>query len=142
MKETLARARVLAEQLERPEHLVPLILGQWSLHHVRSERRLALPLAEHLQQIGEMRNDAAGQSLSRYAQGVTRLTLGEFAGLLGEFNLALSNHDAAKWLDMMRKNPRGALDRCVTVDTATTGGRAHVRLCCGPNRRGPHDEPA
>jgi tetratricopeptide (TPR) repeat protein len=77
VEETLARGRVLAEQLGRPEHLVRLILGQWSLHHVRSEHRLALPLAEHLQQIGEMRNDA-GQSLSRYAQGVTRLTLGEF----------------------------------------------------------------
>jgi hypothetical protein len=46
------------------------------------------------------------------------------AGLLGEFNLALSNHDAARWLDIMGKNPRGALDKCVTVDTTTTGDKA------------------
>jgi hypothetical protein len=48
----------------------------------------------------------------------------ERSGLLGEFNLALSNHDAAKWLDIMRKNPQpGALDRCTSVDTTTTGGK-------------------
>jgi hypothetical protein len=45
------------------------------------------------------------------------------ANLPAEFNVAMSNHDA-RWLDMMRKNPRGAFDRCVIVDTATTGGRA------------------
>ncbi len=78
VEETLARARVLAEQLERPEHLVPLILGQWSLHHVRAEHRLALPVGEQLEQIGEARNDAAVQWLGRFAQGVTRFMLGEF----------------------------------------------------------------
>ena len=31
--ETLARARALAEQLDRPEYLVPLIVGQWAFHH-------------------------------------------------------------------------------------------------------------
>ena len=42
--ETLARARALAEQLDRPEYLVPLIVGQWAFHLVRAEHRLALPL--------------------------------------------------------------------------------------------------
>ena len=40
--ETLARARALAEQLDRPEYLVPLIVGQWAFHFVRAEHRLAL----------------------------------------------------------------------------------------------------
>ena len=60
----------------------------------------------------------------RYSSWGSRTEAEKSAGLQGEFNLALSNHDAAKWLDMMRKNPRGAFDRYVTVDTATTGGRA------------------
>jgi hypothetical protein len=60
----------------------------------------------------------------RYSSWGSRTEAERSAGILAEFNVALSNHDAAKWLDMMRKNPRGALDSCVTVDTATTGGRA------------------
>jgi predicted ATPase len=47
--ETIARARALAEQLDRPEHLVPLIFGQWSFHVARSEHKLALSLAEQLE---------------------------------------------------------------------------------------------
>jgi hypothetical protein len=46
----------------------------------------------------------------RYSSWGSRTEAEKSAGLLGEFNLALSNHDAAKWLDMMRKNPRGAFD--------------------------------
>ena len=67
--ETLARARALAEQLDRPEYLVPLIVGQWAFHLVRAEHRLALALGEQLEQIGEARNDAAAQLLGRYAAG-------------------------------------------------------------------------
>jgi len=45
VEETLARARTLAQQLDRPEHLVPLIFGQFWFHNGRSEHRLALLLA-------------------------------------------------------------------------------------------------
>ena len=38
--ETLARARALAEQLDRPEYLVPLIVGQWAFH-LRASRAQA-----------------------------------------------------------------------------------------------------
>ena len=75
--ETLARARALAEQLDRPEHLVPLILGQWGFHCVRSEHRLALSLAEQLEKIGEARNDAAAQLLGcAHARGHPLLSRG------------------------------------------------------------------
>ena len=76
--ETLARARALAEQLDRPEYLVPLIVGQWAFHFVRAEHRLALALGEQLEQIGEARNDAAAQLLGRFTHGATRFYLGEF----------------------------------------------------------------
>ena len=76
--ETLARARALAEQLDRPEYLVPLIVGQWAFHFVRAEHRLALSLGEQLEKIGEARNDAAAQLLGRFMHGVTRFYLGEF----------------------------------------------------------------
>ena len=76
--ETLARARALAEQIDRPEYLVPLIFGQWAFHFVRSEHRLALSLAEQLEKIGEARNDVAAQLLGRRVHGLTRFFLGEF----------------------------------------------------------------
>ncbi len=41
-----------------------------------------------------------------------------YANLPAEFNVAMSNHDAARWLDMMRKNPHGAFDRCTDVPQA------------------------
>ncbi len=76
--ETLTRARALAEQLDRPESLVPLILGQYWFHCMRAEHRLVLPLGEQLEYIGNARNDAPTQLVGRYAHGFTRLYLGEF----------------------------------------------------------------
>ena len=69
----------------------------------------------------------------RYSSWGSRTEAEKSAGLLGEFNLALSNHDAAKWLDMMRKNPRGAFDRCVTVVPQASGaGRCSFVLWTEP----------
>jgi class 3 adenylate cyclase/tetratricopeptide (TPR) repeat protein len=76
--ETIARAQALAEQIDRPEHLVPLIYGQWAFHFLRSEHKLGLSLAEQLEKIGETRNDIAVQLQGRRAQGVTRCYLGDF----------------------------------------------------------------
>jgi predicted ATPase len=75
---TFARARALAEQLERAEYLVPLLYGQWGYHLIRSEHRLALSLAEQMEKIGQSRNDVAAELLGRRAIGLTRFHLGEF----------------------------------------------------------------
>jgi class 3 adenylate cyclase/tetratricopeptide (TPR) repeat protein len=76
--EAIARAYALAEQIDRAEHLVPLIYGQWAFHLIRSEHKLALSLAEQFEKIGEARNDVVAQLQGRRAQGVTRCYLGEF----------------------------------------------------------------
>jgi class 3 adenylate cyclase len=76
--ETIARAYALAEQIDQPEHLVPLIYGQWAFHFLRGEHKLALSLAEQLEKIGKTRNDVAVQLQGRRAQGVIRSYLGEF----------------------------------------------------------------
>jgi class 3 adenylate cyclase/tetratricopeptide (TPR) repeat protein len=75
---TIARAHALAEQIDQPEHLVPLIYGQWAFHMIRSEHKQALLLAEQIERIGETRNDVVAQLQGRRAQGVTRYYLGEF----------------------------------------------------------------
>jgi class 3 adenylate cyclase/tetratricopeptide (TPR) repeat protein len=78
VKETLARARALAEQLDRPDYLLPLVVGQWAFHCVRAEYRLARPLGEQLETIGAARNDTRAQLLGRLMQGATHFYLGEF----------------------------------------------------------------
>jgi tetratricopeptide (TPR) repeat protein len=78
--ETIARARVLAEQTDRPGDLPPLLFGQWSYHLMRAENKLALALAEQLERSGEARNDVRTQLLGRLAQGWTRLQIGQFVG--------------------------------------------------------------
>ena len=45
---------------------------------MRAEHRLALPLGEQLEKIGEARNDAAAQLLGRLMHGAARFFLGEF----------------------------------------------------------------
>jgi tetratricopeptide (TPR) repeat protein len=76
--ETIARAHALAEEIDRPEHLVPLIHGQYAFHVIRSEHQRALLLAEQIERIGETRNDAVTQLQGRRAQGATLYYLGEF----------------------------------------------------------------
>jgi tetratricopeptide (TPR) repeat protein len=77
--QTLSRARTLAEQLDRPERLVPLIMSQFMFHFVRSEHRLALAQSHRLEQIGERRNDAGVVFLGRSTRGISHFSLGDFA---------------------------------------------------------------
>jgi predicted ATPase/class 3 adenylate cyclase len=74
---TIARAHALAEQIDRPEHLVPLIYGQFAFHMIRSEHKRALLLAEQIERIGETRNDVVAQMQGRRARGATCYYLGE-----------------------------------------------------------------
>jgi tetratricopeptide (TPR) repeat protein len=76
--ETIGRARVLAEQLNRTKYLAPLLYGHWQFHLVRSEHKLALSIAEHMERAGEQRNDEALQLLGRRANGLTCWYLGNF----------------------------------------------------------------
>ena len=76
--EIFARAQTLAERVDRPEYLVPLLFGRWGYHITRSELKLALSHAEKVQEIGERRNDAAVQFLGYYMSGMVRFYLGQF----------------------------------------------------------------
>jgi DNA-binding SARP family transcriptional activator/class 3 adenylate cyclase len=76
--ETFARARVLVEQLNRPDQLIAVLNGEWLFHLLRAELRLALSLAEQMEQISEARNDPAVLFLGSWQPGMTRFLLGEF----------------------------------------------------------------
>jgi predicted ATPase len=76
--ETIVRARALAERLDRPDYLVPLLYYQWSFHTVRAEDKLAQSLAEHMEKLGEAQNDEATLLLGRSVHGYSCFYLGEF----------------------------------------------------------------
>ena len=76
--DTFARASTLAEQLGRSDWDVALLYGLWGYHLVRSEYRLALPLAERKQRIGEERSDAATILHGRWLRAMTHYHRGEF----------------------------------------------------------------
>ena len=77
--ETFARARALAEQLDRPEYLVPLIAGQWVFHSVRAEHRLALAVRRTTRTNRRDAERCRGAIAGSLAQGADPLFLGEFA---------------------------------------------------------------
>ena len=76
--EAYARVRLLAEQLDRPDYLFPALYGQWVFHLVRSEQKLALSLAQQMEEIGKARNDAAILLMGRLSYGHICLFSGEF----------------------------------------------------------------
>jgi predicted ATPase len=94
--EIYARARTLAEQLDRPDYLVALLYGQWAYHCIRSEYRLALSYAERLEQLGEARNDVAALLLGHFAHGATHLWLGEFVAARAMFEQCHGMSDPAR----------------------------------------------
>jgi class 3 adenylate cyclase/tetratricopeptide (TPR) repeat protein len=75
--ETIARARTLAEQLDRSDDVVPLLHAQWAFHLNRAEYGLALSLAEELETIGKAHDDVAALFLARSKKGVIHLCRGE-----------------------------------------------------------------
>jgi predicted ATPase/class 3 adenylate cyclase len=74
--ETFARARALAEQIDRPEYRMPVLAGQYAFHLIRAEYRAALSLAEQIGKLAETRNDFALGA--HRTNGQPRLFLGEF----------------------------------------------------------------
>jgi predicted ATPase len=75
---TYARARALAEQIDRPEYLWQALWGQWMFHRNRGDYKLALALAEQTEKIGEAHSNVLMQLVGRHASGFTRLHLGDF----------------------------------------------------------------
>jgi tetratricopeptide (TPR) repeat protein len=76
--ETYAQARALAEQLDRTDYLVPLLLGEYNFRVFRAEWILVLSLAEQIDKMGGARNDGAALLISSYMRGIAHFNLGEF----------------------------------------------------------------
>ncbi len=119
--ETNARVRALAAQLDRPEYLAPLIASQWSRYFMQAEHRLALPLGQQLEQIGEVRNDSVVPLMGRFMHGMTRFWLGEFVAARAVLERSMG------YVDNARRSRRGSIDPYA----ATLANLATTLACLG-----------
>ena len=76
--EAYGRARELAEQLDRPDYLAPLLHGLWALHLVRDELKVALALAEELEMFGKAHDNLSASLVGKEERGIACFWLGEF----------------------------------------------------------------
>jgi tetratricopeptide (TPR) repeat protein len=76
--ENYREAKVLAEQLDRPDCLVPLLEGQFVFHNFRADHKLTLSFAQQIEQIGILRNDPAVLCLGHFQHGIASCHLGDF----------------------------------------------------------------
>ena len=93
--ENYAHARPLADLLDRPDYLVPVLYGNCQWHAFRAEWSAALPPAKRLAQIGTAHNDERAQLLGANSQGIARFCLGEFAAARLLFEQCYSLSDPA-----------------------------------------------
>ena len=105
--ETFSRVSELAEQVDEPTRLFPVLYRQWAYHLVRSEHRLALSFAERIEQRGELQNDLTLSLLGRFYHGVSRYYLGEFAAAYALFEQCDNLRDPAV---------RNAISRMIAED--------------------------
>src|SRR5215475_10964373 len=76
-RDNYARARVLAERLDRPDY-ISLLHGQFIFHLIRAEHKLAQSCADEMEKIGRTRNNRTMVLLGRSRQAVSHYFLGEF----------------------------------------------------------------
>jgi class 3 adenylate cyclase/tetratricopeptide (TPR) repeat protein len=84
--ETYTRARLLAEQLNQSQSLVPLLYGQGGFHLVRAEDKLALNLYTNIETVGKQTKNSALILLAHYLCGCAH-------GFMGDFSAARDLYD-------------------------------------------------
>jgi class 3 adenylate cyclase/tetratricopeptide (TPR) repeat protein len=140
-----AQASALAEQVDRPDCLVPLLVGQFFFHGFRAEHRVALSFAEQIERMGEVRNDPAALCLGHYGHGVSSCSLGDFVSARALFEkchrLGDSVDRAVYAVPTLVHLPTSAL-AWLAVDLTHLGyidqGRARMREVLGEARRIEH----
>jgi class 3 adenylate cyclase/tetratricopeptide (TPR) repeat protein len=75
--EAYGRARELVEQLDARDYLASLLHGLWTLHYVRGELKVALALAEELENFGKAHHNLSALLVGKETRGLTSFQLGE-----------------------------------------------------------------
>jgi predicted ATPase len=94
--ETIVRARGLAEQLDHPDYLVPLLYSQWVFRMVRGEHKQALLLAEQMEKVGEPQDDESTLLNGHHLHGSSHFYTGEFVAACTLFEQCHGLGEAAR----------------------------------------------
>jgi tetratricopeptide (TPR) repeat protein len=129
----IARGLSLARKLDRTDHLVPLLYGQWVSHNARGELGSAISFAEQMEETGETRKEPAVLSLGRLMAGITRVALGELGVARGCFEqcnaLSLPAHRAV-YATLTAEDPHAVMLTCLALALCCLGyvdqGRARI----------------
>jgi predicted ATPase len=91
--DTYTRARMLAEQLNEPTHLFPLLYRKWVTYTIWSRQREARAAAEEFLSLAEQQADPAPRMMGHRLLGLTLFLMGEFANSRAECDRALELYD-------------------------------------------------
>jgi predicted ATPase len=132
--ETYARARTLAEQLDRSDYLVPLLYGQSGFHLMRAEHKLAASLYAQIEKIGQRTNDLAVLLLGHYLHGVLHHNLGEFVAARALFEKCSGMNQPehrAVYAGLIAEDPHAGMLAHLAVTLSSLGymdqARARIR---------------
>jgi predicted ATPase len=97
--ETYVRARAIAEQLNLPDYLLPVLYGQWLFHNNRAEIVLVRSIAEQLEKVGQQLRNTEMLFVGHFLHGIARYEYGDLdaARALLERALNLSVGDSAPY---------------------------------------------
>jgi tetratricopeptide (TPR) repeat protein len=116
VNDVYARARHLAEKLNRPRELLFALFGQWSYFTIRADfkraRQLAREMRDWSEVRSEVRSDFRARLLSCHASGYTCIHLGEFTVALADMEQGLALFDPADrqfYADVLAYDPLVAL---------------------------------
>jgi predicted ATPase len=124
--DTIVRARVLAEQLDRPEYLVPLLSTQWVFHYTRAEHMLGLALAEQIEKVGDAQNNEATLLFGHFVHGVNRFDLGHFAIARALFEECYGLRDPSHRAAGAALQPQDPYAGMLAILAATLGFLGHI----------------
>jgi predicted ATPase len=94
--ETYTRARALAEQLNEPTLLFPLLYRKWVTHTIWSQQRDARAVAQEFLSLAEQQVDPAPRMMGHRLLGLTLFLMGELAASRTECDRALELYDAER----------------------------------------------
>jgi class 3 adenylate cyclase/predicted ATPase len=103
--DTIVRAKALAKELDRSDHLVPLLGAQWVFHLVRAEHKLALSMAEELGKVGKARSDEPMLLLGKSMEAYSRFFLGDITAAHTQFEQSLGLREVQPDFNVVPQDP-------------------------------------
>jgi tetratricopeptide (TPR) repeat protein len=94
VERTYARAAELADRVNDPIQTLAALIGKWSIHLIRGEMRIAIPLAERVRHHAEKSGDPVLSVASHFPLGNNLYQIGDFAGSYAHAEQGLASYSS------------------------------------------------